>query len=78
MRPDDLPVPWGPKGIEEYKRDKHIASIADNPLPPNYGPDSKPGVNRTKRDGPGWDAADVPKVPNILDITPEAPAETAQ
>jgi len=68
LRPEELPAPWGPKGIEAYKRDPLVRSIGDNPVPPNYGKDSTPSNTKVKAGKAGWEAANVEIMPNILDL----------
>merc|ERR1739847_196938 len=67
LRPEELPAPWGDKGLDVYKRDPLVRSIGDNPLPPNYG-DSKPSSTRVKAGKAGWEASDVDHIPNVLDL----------
>lgn len=67
LRPEELPAPWGDKGLDVYKRDPLVRSIGDNPLPPNYG-DSNPSSTRVKAGKAGWEASDVDHIPNVLDL----------
>merc|ERR1719375_846650 len=67
VKPEDLPAPWGDKGLDVYKRDPLVRSIGDNPLPPSYG-DSVPSNMKTKKTGAGWEPSDVEQIPNVLDL----------
>ena len=68
IRPEELPAPWGDKGLDIYKRDPLVRSIGDNPLPPSYGQASAPSNTQAKAPGAGWESSEVEIVPNVLDL----------
>jgi len=70
VRPEDLPAPWGDKGLDVYKRDPLVRSIGDNPLPPSYRQASQPSnMQSAAKAGAGWEPSDVDHVPNVLDLS---------